>query len=64
MQSTSETGEKLPSINVGDTLPTLTLKNEKNEDIQIVDLAVEKGVILFLIPKADTRKDLLPQFQS
>ncbi|CAA7270343.1 unnamed protein product [Cyclocybe aegerita] len=44
----------LPTINVGDSLPSLVLKSEKGEDIQIADLAAEKGVILFLVPKADT----------
>jgi peroxiredoxin Q/BCP len=48
--------EKLASIDVGDSLPSLTLKDEKNEDIQIADLASEGGVVLFLVPKADTRK--------
>jgi len=47
---------KLASVDIGDSLPTLTLKNEKSEDIQIADLASEKGVVLFLVPKADTRK--------
>ncbi|KAI0700299.1 peroxiredoxin Q [Cytidiella melzeri] len=42
------------SIDIGDTLPTLTLKNEKDEDLEISTLAAEKGVILFLVPKADT----------
>lgn len=69
MQNTSEAGEKLPPVDIGDTLPTLTLKNEKNEDIQIADLASEKGVVLFLVPKADTRMDisppsLLPEYQA
>jgi thioredoxin-dependent peroxiredoxin len=45
----------LPSIDIGDSLPDLTLKNEKGEDIQVADLASEKGVIIFLVPKADTR---------
>jgi hypothetical protein len=45
-----------PSI---DSLPTLTLKNEKNEDILVADLASENGVVLFLVPKADTRKVIL-----
>jgi len=53
-----EAGEKFPSINIGGSLPTLTLKNEKNKDIQIADLASEKGVVLFLVPKADTRKEI------
>ncbi|KAF8804911.1 AhpC-TSA-domain-containing protein [Phlegmacium glaucopus] len=44
----------LPSIDIGGSLPNLTLKNEKGEDIQVADLASEKGVIIFLVPKADT----------
>jgi thioredoxin-dependent peroxiredoxin len=64
MQSTPESGETLPSIDIGDTLPTLTLKNEKNEDIQIADLASERGVVLFLVPKVDTRKDIPHFFPS
>jgi thioredoxin-dependent peroxiredoxin len=64
MQSTSEAGEQLPIIDVGDTLPTLILKNEKNEDIQIADIASERGVVLFLVPKVDTRKDMPPRFSS
>ena len=43
------------SIDIGDSLPSLTLKNEKNEDINVADLTAEKGVVLFLVPKADTR---------
>ncbi|RDB16409.1 hypothetical protein Hypma_002779 [Hypsizygus marmoreus] len=64
---------KLASIDIGDVLPTLTLKNEKGEDVQIADLASEKGVILFLVPKADTPgctnqacgfRDIYPDFTS
>ncbi|KAF8638635.1 hypothetical protein AX17_002060 [Amanita inopinata Kibby_2008] len=46
--------EALASIDIGDSLPTLTLKNEKDEDVQVAELAVENGVVLFLVPKADT----------
>ena len=42
-------------IDIGGSLPDLTLKNEKGEDIQVANLATEKGVIIFLVPKADTR---------
>lgn len=48
--------EPLAPVDIGDVLPALTLKNEKDEDIQIADLAAEKGVVLFLVPKADTRE--------
>lgn len=41
-------------LQLGDTLPDLTLKNEKDEDVKIAELAKEKGVVLFLVPKADT----------
>jgi len=47
-------GRALPLIDIGGSLPDLTLKNEKGEDIQVADLASEKGVIFFLVPKADT----------
>jgi peroxiredoxin Q/BCP len=42
-------------LEIGDSLPSLVLKNEKGEDIQVADLAAENGVVLFLVPKADTR---------
>ncbi|KDR79327.1 hypothetical protein GALMADRAFT_1233899 [Galerina marginata CBS 339.88] len=44
----------LAKIEIGGSLPELVLKNEKGEDVQISELAAEKGVILFLVPKADT----------
>ena len=44
------------NIDIGDSLPSITLKNEKGEDVDIANLAAEKGVILFLVPKADTRQ--------
>jgi len=50
----SEDVPKLSPIDLGDSLPTLTLKNEKDEDVEISTLAAEKGVVLFLVPKADT----------
>ncbi|KAF7377183.1 AhpC-TSA-domain-containing protein [Mycena sanguinolenta] len=45
---------KLASIDIGDSLPTLTLKNEKDEDVEVSTLTEEKGLVLFLVPKADT----------
>ncbi|TFK18853.1 AhpC-TSA-domain-containing protein [Coprinopsis marcescibilis] len=60
-------------IDVGDSLPSLILKNEKGEDLQVADLAKEKGVIFFLVPKADTPgctnqacgfRDSYPDFSS
>ena len=56
-ESAEEGGDSsaLPFIDIDGVLPDLTLKNEKGEDIQIANLASEKGVILFLVPKADTR---------
>jgi len=55
-QSAEEAGDSsaLSLIDLGGSLPDFTLKNEKGEDIQIANLASEKGVILFLVPKADT----------
>lgn len=63
----------LATIDIGNSLPSLTLKNEKDEDVQVADLASEKGVILFLVPKADTPgctnqacgfRDIYPDFTS
>jgi hypothetical protein len=56
-ESADEAGDSsaLSLIDIGGSLPDLTLKNEKGEDIQVENLASEKGVILFLVPKADTR---------
>jgi len=42
------------TIEVGDVLPAVTLKNEKDEDVNVAELTAEKGLVLFLVPKADT----------
>ena len=55
MEVEGDADAALPKIELGGSLPIVTLKNEKGEDIQVADLAAEKGVILFLVPKADTR---------
>ncbi|EGN94522.1 hypothetical protein SERLA73DRAFT_188471 [Serpula lacrymans var. lacrymans S7.3] len=54
--STAETAATpdIAQINIGDSLPSLTLKNEKDEDVDVTSIASEKGVVLFLVPKADT----------
>ncbi|THG94975.1 hypothetical protein EW026_g6590 [Hermanssonia centrifuga] len=66
-------GENLKAIDLGDTLPSLTLKNEKGEDVEVANLAAEKGLIFFLVPKADTPgctnqacgfRDIYPDFTS
>ncbi|KAJ7618054.1 thioredoxin-like protein [Roridomyces roridus] len=45
---------KLGPIDIGDSLPSLTLKNEKDEDVDVSSLTADKGLVLFLVPKADT----------
>lgn len=45
----------LQPISVGDALPSFTLKNEKDEDVDVATLTAEKGIVVFLVPKADTR---------
>ena len=44
------------NITVGDVLPDVVLKNERDQDVRMADLAKETGVIIFAVPKADTRK--------
>jgi thioredoxin-dependent peroxiredoxin len=41
-------------LGVGDKLPDVTLQDEDGNDINIVDIASEKGIILFAYPKAST----------
>ncbi|KAK7051763.1 AhpC-TSA-domain-containing protein [Favolaschia claudopus] len=53
-EADDDAAEKLASIDVGDSLPTLTLKNEKDEDVEVSALTEDKGLVLFLVPKADT----------
>lgn len=50
----------LAPIDIGDSLPSFTLKNEKDEDVDVSSLTAEKGLVLFLAPKASTRKLHLP----
>ncbi|KIJ49255.1 hypothetical protein M422DRAFT_161558 [Sphaerobolus stellatus SS14] len=42
------------TLDIGDTIPDITLKNEKDEDVKVAQLVAEKGLVLFLVPKADT----------
>ncbi|OSD08052.1 peroxiredoxin Q, partial [Trametes coccinea BRFM310] len=60
-------------IDIGDVLPSYTVKNEKDEDVDVASLAAEKGVVIFLVPKADTPgcttqacgfRDIYPDFTS
>jgi len=51
---TDEEEAKLQSVEVGDPLPSITLKNEKGEDVDVAKLADDQGVVIFLVPKADT----------
>jgi hypothetical protein len=51
-----EVEEKIDLIDIGDSLPSVSLKNEKGEEVDVAQLAAEKGVVMFLVPKADTRR--------
>lgn len=50
----------LAAIDIGGYLPSHVLKNEKDEDIDVSTLTAEKGLVLFLVPKADTREFISP----
>jgi peroxiredoxin Q/BCP len=71
----TDSDTELDKIDIGDSLASLTLvlKNEKDEDVDVATLAAEKGVVLFLVPKADTPgctnqargfRDIHPDFTS
>ncbi|WWC86157.1 uncharacterized protein L201_001030 [Kwoniella dendrophila CBS 6074] len=48
-----DTGSK-GQLKKGDTLPKITLKDNAGADVDVSGLAGEKGVVIFLYPKADT----------
>ncbi|KAJ8514496.1 hypothetical protein ONZ45_g7985 [Pleurotus djamor] len=63
----------LAPIDIGDVLPSLILKTESGEDVDVATLASEKGLVFFLVPKADTPgcttqacgfRDIYPDFSS
>jgi len=69
----TEAVPKISQIDIGDSLPSLTLQNEKDESIDVSTLTTEKGVVFFLVPKADTPgctnqacgfRDIYPDFTS
>ncbi|WWC66419.1 uncharacterized protein I206_100321 [Kwoniella pini CBS 10737] len=49
----ADTGSK-GALKVGDKLPKITLKDNEGTDIDVSSLAGDKGVVIFLYPKADT----------
>ena len=51
-------------MNFGDSLPYLTLKNEKDEDVEVSTLAAEKGVVVFLVPKLICVRSSLEELES
>ncbi|KAH9476121.1 Peroxiredoxin bcp1 [Psilocybe cubensis] len=63
----------IKQLEIGDNLPALTLQNEEGGEIKVAELAAEKGVVLFLVPKAATPgctnqacgfRDIYPDFTS
>ncbi|KAF7324496.1 AhpC-TSA-domain-containing protein [Mycena kentingensis (nom. inval.)] len=53
-EEAAEEEPEVATIDIGDSLPSLTLKNEKDEDVEVSSLTEDKGLVLFLVPKADT----------
>jgi peroxiredoxin Q/BCP len=47
-------------LTIGGTIPSVTLKDDKGEDVETTTLYKETGVVIFAAPKADTRK--FPRF--
>ncbi|KAI0371986.1 AhpC-TSA-domain-containing protein [Pilatotrama ljubarskyi] len=71
--ASNDVAPALSPINVGDVLPSYTLKNEKDEDVDVATLAANRGVVIFLVPKADTPgcttqacgfRDIYPNFTA
>ncbi|BEJ10685.1 hypothetical protein CspHIS471_0101070 [Cutaneotrichosporon sp. HIS471] len=58
-KSKDETNGKPPSasrgaLQLGSGLPKITLQNEDGEDVDVSTLTGERGVVIFLYPRADT----------
>lgn len=51
-----DSGSGIPILKIGDSLPSIILKNEKEEDVNVKEIASDTGVVVFLVPKADTRE--------
>lgn len=47
-------------VDIGDRIPDVTLKDEKDGDVNVAELVKDKGLVLFLVPKADTRQSPFP----
>ncbi|KAF4566456.1 thioredoxin-dependent peroxiredoxin [Pleurotus pulmonarius] len=72
-EENTEDNDTLPKIDLGDILPSILLKNEEDVEVDVADLVSEKGLVLFLVPKADTPgctnqacgfRDIYPDFTS
>ncbi|THH03778.1 hypothetical protein EW145_g6016 [Phellinidium pouzarii] len=73
-QSKKSSDDSTESLALGDTLPDIVLKNEKDEDVNVKGLEDDSaGVVLFLVAKADTPgcttqacgfRDVYPNFEA
>ncbi|KAL7422057.1 thioredoxin peroxidase dot5 [Cryptotrichosporon argae] len=43
-----------PELDLGDVLPSIALENEQGEAVDVGALAAERGVVVFVYPRADT----------
>ncbi|KAI5119413.1 hypothetical protein M0805_004900 [Coniferiporia weirii] len=74
VKSKKPVDESTEGLSIGDSLPDLVLKNEKDEDVNVQSIAADSaGVVLFLVPKADTPgcttqacgfRDVYPDFEA
>ncbi|KAK0442686.1 AhpC-TSA-domain-containing protein [Desarmillaria tabescens] len=55
-EDTDELQEKVEQLQIGSLLTglSITLPNQNGEDVEIGTIAKERGVVLFLVPRADT----------
>lgn len=50
----TEAKPKTGKLAVGDTLPSVTLKNEEDKEVNVSELTKATGIVLFAYPKANT----------
>ena len=45
---------KIKNVKVGDSIPSITLKDHAGEDVDLADIAKDSGIVLFSYPAAST----------
>jgi len=73
MEAEAEGSDAIKELQLGDVLPALALLNEKGQEVEVAKVAGDKGLVIFVVPKADTPgcttqacgfRDSYPEFEK